>query len=464
MWTRRHLLKNIAASSLALPFFELGLGLKSSWANEGRARRLIIFYFPDGVPGVSQNGDESAWHARGEGGNFTLPEVLSPLESWRNQCVFLNGLSMGGTDSGSHPGGAKKLLTGVDGGNGESIDQYLARTVGGDRPFRHLYLGTMANHNNASGDQFISYIGPQQTAVPEDHPINAFNRLFSGGSVQNTSSSTSSESSAALLDARLKQSVIDGALEDLRALQTKLGGVEQRKLNQHLEALRELEQRIHRQVNPESTPMMTSNVSCSNPSLNLVGVDPQNLYDAQTFPATLRTQIDLMVMGMSCGLSRIGVLQASHHTSELVMSRFPNTEFSDPSWDMRSHQASHYGATHNWQSREFSSYVRQRQWFVSQFAYLLESLANQPEGGGSMLDHSLVLLCTEVCDGNTHLHDNMPFILAGGGGGRLSGGRVLNTGFTRHSHLLTSLAHAMGDSLPCFGQACTGPLSGLLNG
>ena len=145
------------------------------------------------------------------------------------------------------------------------------------------------------------------------------------------------------------------------------------------------------------------------------------------------------------------------------MSRFPNTEFSDPGWDMRSHQASHYGASHSWQSREFASFVQQRKWFVSQFAYLLEALANRPEEGGSMLDHSLVLLCTEVCDGNTHSHDNMPFIVAGGAGGRLSGGRVLNTGFTHHSHLLTSMAHAMGEYVPCFGQSCSGPLSGLLS-
>ena len=53
-------------------------------------------------------------------------------------------------------------------------------------------------------------------------------------------------------------------------------------------------------------------------------------------------------------------------------------------------------------------------WWVAQFAYLLEQLAARPEDDGTMLDYSLCLLCSEVADGNTHLHDDMPFVLAGG--------------------------------------------------
>ena len=85
---------------------------------------------------------------------------------------------MGGTDAGSHPGGAKKLLTGVDGGGGESLDRYLARSALGAAPFRHLYLGAMATQNNASGDKFISYPSAGTTAAPEDDPMTAFGRLF----------------------------------------------------------------------------------------------------------------------------------------------------------------------------------------------------------------------------------------------------------------------------------------------
>ncbi|MEO1270462.1 MAG: DUF1552 domain-containing protein, partial [Myxococcota bacterium] len=380
-----------------------------------------------------------------------LTETLEPLRAYKEDCVFLNGLSMGPTDSGSHPGGAQKLLTGVDGGHGESIDQYLARTVGSDRPHRHLYLGAMANHN-ASGDKHISYPTAGNSVPPEDNPLRAFERLF--GTTAPPGGDPDGDRQRAM-----DISVIDGALAEIQALQAKLGEAEGRKLGLHLEALREVERRIKTDAaeHPGSEPE-----SCTNPNLNTSSVDTNRLYEPDRFPSLLRLQIDLMVQAMACGLTRVGTIQASHHTSELIMSRFEGSEMFDAGFDMRSHQASHYGARHDAQRREFRDFVQQRRWFVQQFAYLLEQLKARPEGDGTMLDHSLVWMCTEVSDGNTHLHDNMPFVLAGRAGGRLSTGRLLQYDYERHSNLLVSMANAMGDPLRHFGQASSGPLSGLL--
>ena len=81
-----------------------------------------------------------------------------------------------------------------------------------------------------------------------------------------------------------------------------------------------------------------------------------------------------------------------------------------------------------------------------------------------MLDHSLVLFCSEVCDGNTHLHDDMPFVLAGGAAGSLSTGRLLSTNGRRHGDLYVSMAQAMGQSFDGFGDASSGPIPGLVSG
>jgi hypothetical protein len=143
------------------------------------------------------------------------------------------------------------------------------------------------------------------------------------------------------------------------------------------------------------------------------------------------------------------------------MSRFMGTEMYDPNFDMRSHQASHYGAAHDYTHREFSDYLKQIRWWVSQFSYLLDQLASRPEGDGTMLDHSMVFLCTEVCDGNTHSHDNMPFILAGKAGGAISTGRLLQFDYARHGNLLVSMARAMGQQIDQFGDSGFGPLAGL---
>jgi hypothetical protein len=172
--------------------------------------------------------------------------------------------------------------------------------------------------------------------------------------------------------------------------------------------------------------------------------------------------MDLLVQAMACNLTRVGVVHASIHTSELIMSRFAGTPMYDPGFDMRSHQASHYGAAHDLAHREYLAFVQQSTWWIEQLAYLLGQLAARPEGEGTMLDYSLVLCCTEVCDGNTHGHDDMPFILAGGGGGKIRTGRVMQLGYRRHGDLLVAIANAMGDNLTSFGDASSGPLPGLL--
>ncbi len=446
---RRHVLTGLLGTAAgAAASYLLGQPTqRRAHAAPATARRILFFYFPDGVAGPTASGEPSLWHLSGPERGFALNDQLQALAPYRDDCVFLNGLSMGPTDSGSHPGGAKKLLTASDGGGGESIDRFLARTVGSASLFRHIYLGAMAKQNGASGDKHISYPSAGVTVAPEDSPVAAMAALFGSAPTPGNP-----------LEATATQvSILDTALADLSDLRGRLGSAEKAKLELHVDALREVERRVQ-----GLSMTMPGSGDCKNPRIDVSGISPGAWYDPQYFPQILRAQIDLMVQAMACGLSKVGVLQASYHTSELVMSRFPATEMYDPGFDMRSHQASHYGPSHDRSKREFRDYFAQRRWWVAQLAYLLQQLKSRPEDGGSMLDHSLVLLCTEVCDGNTHSHDNMPFILAGRAGGRLSTGRLLNYSGRRHADLLISLAQAMGQDLTRFGDASSGPLPGLL--
>jgi hypothetical protein len=417
----------------------------------GRAQRVIFFYFPDGVGGLSQDGEASLWSAQDEGGDVRLSELLAPLGDRKRHCVFLNGLSMGTVDEGSHPGGAKKLLTGVDGGDGMSIDQFLAGTAGADAPHRLLYLGAMANADGASGDKHISYPSAGYTTPPEDDPREAFRRVF-GAALPSGGGAMPDPGVAAA-----KRSVIDTAIADLGELRTRLDGFEQDRLDLHLDALREVEMRLD-----GLPPAMTA--TCDEPAAP-GGVDGTHLYDPAHFPLILHAQMDLMVQAMACGATRVGVIQASHHTSELIMSRFEGTEMYDPGFDMRSHQASHYGARHDRTNRLFTDFLKQRRWFVEQLAYLIDQLQARPEGdaGETMLDHSLVLVCSEVSDGNTHSHQDMPFVLAGRAGGSIGTGRVLDYRGRRHGDLLSSIAHAMGQPVMGYGTGSHEPLPGLLS-
>lgn len=430
-------------------------------ADSGRARRFIVFYFPDGIAGRSQDGMPSLWESTQSGSDIVLSELLQPLGDLKRECVFVHGLSMGSTDEGSHPGGAKKLLTGVDGGRGESIDQFLARTVGASAPFRHLYLGAMANQNNASGDKFISYVRSETTVAPEDDPLRAFTRLFSMGAASTPVATADAGTTAAPDDDPL---VLGAAMQDLMALRTRLGDAQRGRLDLHLDALQEVNARLTA-MPTMMTPRPDAGVTaarCDRPSLAYDPLSATGLYAPENFPTVLRAQVDVMVQAMACGLTKVGVIQSSQHTSELIMSRFRGTEMYDPTFDMRSHQASHYGARQDRSNRLFTDYVKQCRWWVSQFGYLLEQLRARPEDDGTMLDHSVVLLCSEVSDGNTHSHHDMPFVVAGRGGGCITPNRILERRNARHGDLLAAIARAMGSDVTRWGDESGGPLAGLL--
>ena len=451
--SRRKLLAGLVGGAAAWPLSHLAgssflpaLGDGVARASAAGARRLIVFYFPDGVAGRSQDGEASLWPARYEGGRVVLSELLQPLGARARDCVFIDGLSMGGTDQGSHPGGAKKLLTASDGGRGESIDQRLARTGGASVPCRHLYLGVQANADSPPSDTRISYSGSEITAAPEDDPVRAFGRLFGEGVMP-----TPGEDPRAL-----DRSILDLASQDLDSLRGRAGGAERAKMELHAEALREVEARL-------ATLSGGMSGECEAPTLGWSGMASGALHQPENFDRLLRAQIDLSVTAMACGLTKVGVVQCSRHTSELIMSRIPETEFHDPGFDMRSHQASHYGARHDRGNRLFTSFLAQRRYFVDRFRYLLDALAARPEGDGTMLDHSLVLLTSEVSDGNTHSHEDMPFVLAGRGGGCVTTDRVLSHSGRRHGELYVSLARAMGEPISAFGDAAWEPLPGLLS-
>jgi hypothetical protein len=441
-FSRRGLLQAMGAAAIALPFYDL-LRARPARA-EVVAKRVLFFYYPDGVALPTGGSSlETDFHAQGNGSNFSLSKQQEPLTPFKDDCVFLRGLSLGPTDSGSHPGAAKKLLTGADGGYGQSIDQYLAQTAGAGAPWHHLYLGAQSKKGKDSplgSDAYISYPSAGQSIVPEDNPLAAFSSLFGQGAGQPGQTEPNP----------LDVSIIDGVLDDMKSLQAKLGDVEKTKLDLHLEALRETEKRIKTVGEPVPA-------TCDSPVAP--GIDEGKLYDPAFFPDILRAQMDLMVLAMACGITKVGTIQASYHTSELLMSRFEGTDLYTPGNDTGSHKASHYGTMDN---PLYPVFVKQRQFWMAQLAYLLDQLAKRPDGDGTMLDTSLVVCVTEVSDGNTHSHDNMPFLLAGRANGRLSTGRALSYDGVRHSNLLSSIAHAMGQNV-CFGQECSGPLSGLLS-
>jgi hypothetical protein len=433
---RSFLGKAIASGALAnLPF----LGR----AHAAPLYNVIVVYVPDGVV-------PSLWYPTGGETTFTLPPMSQPLEAIKSDCVFLQGISMYAGEP-THQGGTKKVITAT---GPQSLDVVLGQKLKGSSPFDAIQLGVASTFEDGSGS--ISYIGPGQQAKPDDNPLNVFSRLFGDVKPMTAPGMTSGPD----LGARQRQSVLDAIKGDLMSLQARLGGTEKARLDNHMQFLRDIEAR--------ATMMIAPGAACDVNSFNKVGfkVDPNDYnypkvyHQAENFPLVGQLQMDLIVLALSCNLTRVTTLMWSHAVSPTKVPGLAVT--------LGNHDSSHYGTSP--MSDNARQFVLYRRWFMDRFVSLVQALKRTPFGDGNLFDSTVMLICTDIGDGDLHEHKNVPFVVAGGSKTGLRGGRYLD--FTgkgmggqneTHAKILVSIARAVGVPIDSFGYTAmgTGPLPGL---
>ena len=431
-FSRRSLLKGLGASAVLAPF---ATNLYVPRVHAAPAKRVMFVYVPDGcIPDL--------WHPKGSETGFTLPSMSSPLEAVKQHLVFLDGLTMysGGA---THEGGMAKVLTGV---GDQSIDLFLGDKIAGSTPHSSLQLGVGSTFQAGQPGTF-TFLSADQPVAPDDDPLNAFSRVF--GSVGGGSGGDD-------LAQRKQKSVLDAALGDLAALRTKLGSTEKLKLEQHVDALREVEARI---TGAGIKACDVAGFNAGGFAVSPTDYYPKTYHKEENFKTVSRLQIDLATTALSCGATNVVSLQYSHQVSP--------THIPESGASLANHDASHYGDPNSNTAQDF---VKLKQWFMGEFVYLVQKLEQTPDGDGSLLDNTLVMLCSELGDSNLHDHNRVPFVLAGRAGGALETGRFLdyrnsNGGKNQpHTKLLVSVANAMGVDIDTFGFAGEGkgPLPGLL--
>ncbi|MDG2307083.1 MAG: DUF1552 domain-containing protein [Candidatus Binatia bacterium] len=421
---RRSFLKGLAIAGMATSLSLTSLVRAARAATA--AKRTIFIYIPDGcIPDL--------WHPTGSEFSFTLPAMTQPLSVVQQHCTFLSGLQMfeGGA---THEGGVRKVLTG---NAAQSLDDFLAEQIGGATAFPSLYLGVGANYENGSGG--FSFLSSGSPVSPEDNPINAYERIFGDGTTPPPGAG----------DPRLP--ILDTASAELQALQTQLGSTERQKLERHLDSLREVEQRLEAAAGVSCDPSGWNPEGFTVPS-GWHGYPP--VYDREeNFVLVGKLQTDLIVEALACDLTRVASLQWSHPVSP--------THLSWAGAGQRHHDASHYG---NPSSTSAQDFIASQQWFTARFAELLQSLEARPDpsGDGNLLDHTRVLLFSELGDSNLHDHRRCPFVLAGASA-EFQNGRLLEFEDEAHTKLLVSIARSMDVPISTYGYSGhgTGGLPGL---
>jgi hypothetical protein len=440
--SRRSFLGRAIATGAVLELPLLGRARPAKAA--GAPMNSLVVFVPDGII-------PSLWHAKGTETNFTLPTMSDPLNRVKGDCIFLEGVAMYSGEP-THPGGTKKVITGT---GPQSLDIFLGQKLKGGAPFDSVQLGVASNFENGSGS--ISYLGAGQEVKADDNPLNAFSRLFAGKAPAGMGAPVGDP----MLRDRQKKSILDAIRGDLTALQAKLGAAEKAKLDTHLQSLREVEGR--------ATAVMTqpTGAACDVAGYNKGGFKivenydyPKTYHKVENFITVGQLQMDLAVLALSCSVTHSVSLMWSHAVSP---TKIPGVS------TIGNHDSSHYGV--NPAGDTAKQFILNRRWFMDKFASLLEALKRTPYADATLLDYTVVFLCSDITDGDLHDQRSMPFVVAGGSKGGLKGGRYLNyvgkgQGGQNESHnkLLVSLARAAGVMVDSYGFTGmgSGPLPGLL--
>ena len=451
--SRRQFLKGAAGLSFALPL---------SFAGNGRAqsthpKRFVIFFTPNGTvqDKWSPYPDWNIFNSETDETGYPMSPILQPLEAHRDDLLVLEGIHQQSSSDGpgdGHQRGMGHMLTGrplqegnlfEGGGNsgsagwagGISVDQHIANHIGQDTKFPSLEFGVRVLGSTVWSR--MCYAGAGLPIPPENDPNNAFNRIFADV--------TGDPEQVARLRSR-RLSVLDFVLEEFQQLKPKLGAENRSKVEQHFDAVREIETRLLSDAQ--------ANESCQPPeaTTTLNPTDPAN------FPEIGRLQMDLLVSSLACDLTRVASIQWTKSVGDIPFT-----------W--LGIQEGHHTLSHEPDGNQAAQdkLTQINQWYASQFAYLIQKMKEIPEGDGTLLDNTVILWTNELGVGNSHTRNDMPYVLAGSAGGYFNTGRYLRYGTwlnsgPPHNDLLLTLVNSMGINDTSFGspQHCDGPIANLL--
>lgn len=427
----RRLFLGGAGAMIGLPWLEAMMPVRQARAADPPPLRFVGIYVPCGI-------HMADWTPTTTGTNFTLPLILEPLVNVQSDILVLSGLdNLAGEFNapGDHARGTGCFLSctlvnlsETDITNGSTIDQLYSEMVGTDTPMPSLQLGTEGGSNVGNCDSGYSCAYSRNISWKGNTPIpkltatdTAFDLLFAGFDPEATAAELAQRKARRL-------SVLDYALSDAEALAQKLGKTDKVKLEEYLDSVRDLELRVE----AESTA----------PACDLGSFDP-NYPDYAT---QVRLMCDIIVKAMQCDRTRAITFMMENGGS--------GRDFGFIGAPGGHHNISH----HNSEQANFDKLKIIDRWEVEQLAYLLEQLKASPEGEGSVLDNSVVMFGSEIEDGNTHAHRNMPVLLAGGLGGTIETGRHLAYDEVPLDNLFLALGQRLGLDITTYGDNSTEPL------
>jgi hypothetical protein len=371
------------------------------------------------------------WWAKGEGPSMELGKVLQPLTDFRDRMVFIRGLHNAEALKGNiHSSQTGNLLSGAPlaaGGtirSGTSVDQVVAQKIGHQTKLPSLVLGCeKANpsvHKNYSMlySSHISWSSPTAPTPLEVYPALAFDQLFKDKTQ------------------RGDKNLLDAVLADANEFRRQISRIDQQKLDEYLQSVREVEQRIERAG--RRGELQGWRPTPTEPTMPR----PKDGYP-QDIVEHMRLMCDILVLAFQTDTTRICTLKLNNDHGTL---RFPHL-----SVDYMIHHLLSHSDTDDW--------LKVNQFFMEQVSYIARRLDGIQEGERTALDNSMLMLCSSMLHGN-HDATQLPVVMLGSAGGRIQGGQnldYLGQPDRQMCRLYLSMMDKMGVPLDKFGDA-TKPL------
>ena len=438
--SRRTVLRGVGAS-LALPLLDSMVPAQTPLAKTAASPkvRLAAIEMVHGAAGSTAIGrSKNYWSPAIKGANFEFTPSLQSLAPFREYLTVIsntelqNAMSLTPEEDGpmadhtrssavfltaAHP----KMTEGSDIEAGPSIDQLYARRVGRETRLSSIQLciedagslaGVCGHRYSCAYKNTISWASPTAPLPMEMDPRAVFERLFSAATPR-----------------RANSLLVDGVADAARQLKQHVGSSDRLRVNQYLEAIRDVERRIQK-VEKENSSGVPRALAGAPPSV------------PDSFDEHVELMFDLQVLAFMADVTRVSTFKMGMDRSARI---YPRSGVTTPF-----HALSH----HRESPEKIEEFARLNQYHVSKVAYFLDRLRNAPDGDGNLLDHSAVLYGSPMGDSHVHEHKYLPLVLAGRANGALKGNLHLECApETPMANVLLTLMHKLGVGVDRIGDS-----------
>ncbi len=448
---RRTVLKGVGAT-VALPWLEAMAPRAKAAREAGPPLRLGFFYVPNGV-------HMPAWRPADSSSLDELPTTLKSLAPVKDAITVVSDLAADhcdGNGAAHEPAGGGFLVgkkckhSEEPEVGGKSVDQVAAQEIGLQTPVDSLALGIDPGHRGDHGysGTYMSHISWRSKTSPaalELNPKQLYQRLFRDQTPRAPDWSATREAPAESVDT-IETSVLDLVQEETRSLQRRLGFADKRKLEEYLEGLRSIERRLvlsdrDRHSHHQDAFIEDPLLHADEPELPEL-IIPEGRGIPSDYREHVNLMLDILTLAFQTDTTRVASFMFSYEKSGRS---YPEIEA----------PGSHHSTSHHKKKpKNWDQLTKINTLHMQLFARMLERMASIEEGSRTLLDNTLLLYGAGISDGNRHNHDDLPILLAGGAGGRLSGGRhVKLSESTPICNLYLEMLSAVGVQRASFGDS-----------